>query len=263
MLAELSLAYETASFSPVGSLAISGTMLPISMGRLAIKSFSSEATMALEDAFTNTFVPPSTTDFGPVYTPQEATDRLAQLFKNIGTMTHFARLVVLTGHGARSVNNPFLAAYNCGACCGREGGPNARVFARCANSPEVRALLAEQHGIVVPADTWFVGGYHDTTSDLVELYDLDAVPMSHERDLAKARHVLDEARAKNALERCSKFYLADGIKTKDAALKHVEVRSRDVAEVRPELGHSTNAAIIVGRRALTRGRFMDRRAFLP
>ena len=59
------------------------------------------------------------------YTVKEASDRIAQLFKNVGEMNNFARLVVLTGHGARQVNNPFLAAYNCGACCGREGGPNA------------------------------------------------------------------------------------------------------------------------------------------
>ena len=81
--------------------------------------------------------------------------------------------------GARCVNNPFLAAYNCGACCGREGGPNARVFARYANDPEVRRLLAED-GVTIDDDTWFVGGYHDTTSDLVELYDTDSVPASHQ-----------------------------------------------------------------------------------
>ena len=39
------------------------------------------------------------------------------------------------------MNNPFIAAYNCGACCGREGGPNARVFARYANDREVSRLL--------------------------------------------------------------------------------------------------------------------------
>ena len=33
--------------------------------------------------------------------------------------------------------------------------------------------------------------------------------------------------------------------------------------MRPELGHSTNAGIVVGRRELTKGRFYDRRLFLP
>ena len=262
LLSELSLAYEKTSMSPVGALAISLGMMPISMSRLVIKSFSPSLTMELEDKFTKLVVPDSVTDFAMPYTVKEASDRIAQLFKNVGEMNNFARLVVLTGHGARQVNNPFLAAYNCGACCGREGGPNARIFARCANDHDVRALLLEEHLIDIPSDTWFVGGYHDTTTDLVDLYDLDRVPASHARDLDRARTILDQARAKNAMERCSKFLLANP-KTPAEALKHVETRGRDVAEVRPELCHSTNGAIILGRRELTKGRNLDRRAFLP
>ena len=43
---------------------------------------------------------------------------------------------------------------------------------------------------------------------------------------------------------------------------HVEERSEHLAQPRPEYGHCTNAVCIVGRRALTRGVFLDRRAFL-
>ncbi|HEX6245622.1 MAG TPA: putative inorganic carbon transporter subunit DabA, partial [Polyangiales bacterium] len=35
-----------------------------------------------------------------------------------------------------------------------------------------------------------------------------------------------------------------------------------LAEPRPEFGHATNAVAVIGRRALTRGLFLDRRAFL-
>jgi uncharacterized protein YbcC (UPF0753/DUF2309 family) len=42
----------------------------------------------------------------------------------------------------------------------------------------------------------------------------------------------------------------------------VEARSVDLAQVRPELGHATNAVCIIGRRWRTRGLFLDRRAFL-
>jgi uncharacterized protein YbcC (UPF0753/DUF2309 family) len=42
----------------------------------------------------------------------------------------------------------------------------------------------------------------------------------------------------------------------------VEERSEHLAEPRPEYGHCTNAVCVVGRRALTRGLFLDRRAFL-
>ena len=48
----------------------------------------------------------------------------------------------------------------------------------------------------------------------------------------------------------------------DAALRHVEERSEHLAEPRPEYGHCTNAVCVVGRRSLTRGLFLDRRAFL-
>jgi uncharacterized protein YbcC (UPF0753/DUF2309 family) len=47
-----------------------------------------------------------------------------------------------------------------------------------------------------------------------------------------------------------------------AALAHVEARAEDLAQTRPEYGHATNAVCIVGRRAHTRGLFLDRRAFL-
>jgi len=260
--ARISLAFEKASYSPIGSLAIAGVLLPYSMARLLLRSFSPGLTMELEDKTHSALVNPSSTDFAPPYTAEEATTRLAQLFKNIGATNQFGRLVTVLGHGARQVNNPFLAAYNCGACCGREGGPNARVMARCANDPTVRAMLLAEHGIDVPADTWFVGGYHDTTSDLVELYDLDRMPPTHFDDFTRAQAILDEARSRNALERCSKFFLSDA-DTPQKALHHVTVRSRDIAEVRPELCHSTNAAIIVGRRELTVGKFFDRRTFLP
>jgi uncharacterized protein YbcC (UPF0753/DUF2309 family) len=43
---------------------------------------------------------------------------------------------------------------------------------------------------------------------------------------------------------------------------HVEGRSEDLAQTRPELGHATNALTFVGRRFWSRGLFLDRRAFL-
>ena len=43
---------------------------------------------------------------------------------------------------------------------------------------------------------------------------------------------------------------------------HVEARAADLAQPRPEYGHATNAFCVVGRRARTRGLFLDRRAFL-
>lgn len=39
-------------------------------------------------------------------------------------------------------------------------------------------------------------------------------------------------------------------------------RALDFSQARPELGHATNAAAVIGRRSLTQGAFFDRRVFL-
>jgi uncharacterized protein YbcC (UPF0753/DUF2309 family) len=130
-----------------------------------------------------------------------------------------------------------------------------------ANRSEVRERLREQ-GIDIPQDTWFVGGYHDTCSDDVELYDLDSLPATHQADLRCIRASLERARASNAQERVRRFESCPPHASPDRALRHVEGRSEHLAEPRPEYGHCTNAVCIVGRRSLTRGLFLDRRAFL-
>jgi len=45
-------------------------------------------------------------------------------------------------------------------------------------------------------------------------------------------------------------------------LKHVEGRSQDLAQTRPEFGNASNAITFVGRRSRVRGLFLDRRCFL-
>ena len=68
--------------------------------------------------------------------------------------------------------------------------------------------------------------------------------------------------AANAHERCRRFESAPLDVSRNEAHAHVEARSVDLAQVRPELGHATNAVCIIGRRWRTRGLFLDRRAFL-
>lgn len=195
------------------------------------------------------------------YTVDEMAEIVERILRDIGLTSRMARLVLITGHGSSSLNNPHESAYNCGACSGGRGGPNARAFAEMANDSRVRAKVAEK-GLVIPPDVIFIGAYHNTCDDSMEYHDLDRLPSSHRDDFDRARQDIDEARRRNAHERCRRFESADLSLSTEAALRHVETRAEDLSQARPEYNHATNALCFVGRRAWSRGLFVDRRVFL-
>jgi uncharacterized protein YbcC (UPF0753/DUF2309 family) len=195
------------------------------------------------------------------YSVEEMVDVGERILRDIGLTARFSRLVVIMGHGSSSLNNPHASAYDCGACGGGRGGPNARAMAGILSDPRVRERLALR-GLVIPRHTVFVGALHNTCDDSISYFDLDRLPSSHFDDFEAAKHSLDETRQRNAHERCRRFESAELTLSPEAALKHVEGRSEDLSQVRPELGHATNATCIVGRRWRTRGLFLDRRSFL-
>jgi hypothetical protein len=63
-----------------------------------------------------------------------------------------------------------------------------------ANNPKVRERLAKL-GIDIPSDTHFLAGQMDTTTDAVQLFDLEDVPPTHRADLARLQEDLKEASA--------------------------------------------------------------------
>lgn len=196
------------------------------------------------------------------YSYREMAERVERVLLSSGLASRpLAPLIVFVGHGSSSVNNPYFAAYDCGACSGRGGGPNARAVALMGNNPEVRTLLRER-GLEIPDTTHFLGALHDTTRDEMQYYDLNALPESHRGRFEELRDHFERAVALNAKERCGRFAtLSPKIDPREAILA-VRRRSVSIFEPRPELNHATNAACIVGRRRLTKGIYLNRRVFL-
>jgi uncharacterized protein YbcC (UPF0753/DUF2309 family) len=117
----------------------------------------------------------------------------------------------------------------------------------------VRQGLAAR-GIAIPADTVFLGGLHDTTSDAVTIFAEDQ-PKVAQAALRQAREWLARGAALARAERALRLPRAA---SGDALAR----RGRDWAETRPEWGLAGCRTFIAAPRGMTAGRDLGGRAFL-
>jgi len=195
------------------------------------------------------------------FTVKEMTDRVEKTLRSIGLIKNFSQIVYVIGHGSSSANNPHHGAHDCGACSGRPGLVNARVFAYMANYQPVRELL-ERRGLSIPGYTQFVGALHDTASDEIKFYDESVLTEKNRGLHDKNVRLFEEALDLDAKERSRRFMSISTKQHIKKIRKDIKKRSVSYFEPRPELGHGTNALCVVGRRNLTKRLFLDRRAFL-
>lgn len=195
------------------------------------------------------------------FTIEEMTNRVETMLRGTGMLSNYASIIYILAHGSSSANNPHHSAHDCGACSGRPGSVNSRVFASMANHPKVREALV-QRGITLPTSTVFVGGLHDTAADQIQYYDLKKLSAAHlemhKRNVASFEDALDL----NTKERSRRFSSINTLGSVKSTRQAIFDRSASLFEPRPELGHGTNTLCIVGRRQMTKGLFLDRRAFL-
>jgi uncharacterized protein YbcC (UPF0753/DUF2309 family) len=195
------------------------------------------------------------------FTVAEMTSRVQALLNGIGLTVTFAPIVYVVAHGSSSANNPHHGAHDCGACSGRPGSVNSRVFSMMANHTEVRKSLKQQ-GIYIPDETQFIGALHDTAADEIQFYDLGILNTVNAIEHVKNSETFEGALDLNAKERSRRFASINTQSDIKKIRKAIKKRSVSLFEPRPELGHGTNTLCIVGNRELTKGIFLDRRAFL-
>lgn len=159
---------------------------------------------------------------------------------------NLARLILITGHGANTVNNPHATGLDCGACGGNTGEANALVAAKILNDPMVRNGLMNS-GLIIPDDTFFLACLHDTTTDEIHFLNRLALPDTHLQDFEQIERWTQIASRSVRMERSLRMRISGSQDISSAVLK----RSKDWSQVRPEWGLAGCHVFVVAPRERT------------
>ena len=192
----------------------------------------------------------------------------------MGLTKNFSEFVIFTGHGSTTENNPYAAALDCGACAGQHGGDNAKAVAKILNNPEVRKEIAN-NGIHIPDETIFLGAEHDTTTDEIEIYDIDVTdPEKRQRiDMLKSKLGIaatinrESRELTNVATKVNKKLHTSSVNTEELGVDEIDhdkilFKSQDWSETRPEWGLTGNIAFFIGARDLLKGSDLRNRVFM-
>lgn len=193
------------------------------------------------------------------FSEQEKVYYVRQALRMMGLTKDFAPLVVFSGHGSHTTNNPYASALDCGACGGASGGFNARVLATLCNSSDVREQLRND-GIYIPEDTAFVAAEHITTFNELRWLYIPELSKAAEEALNRIQQVMPKVSEHVNAEQFARMPNF-GFRFKNPK-KEVQRSAEDWSEVRPEWGLARNAAFMIGTRQRTKACNLDGRVFL-
>ncbi len=188
-------------------------------------------------------------------------DLLAGILKAMSLTDGFAPLVVLTGHGSKTTNNPHAAGLDCGACGGQSGEINVRLLARLLNDAGLRRALRDRN-LDIPGETLFLPALHNTTTDEIRILDKEDIPDSHLDRVVQLERTLVKAGDLARKERAPSLGLGRLAGQPERLLRAMRKRTLDWSQTRPEWGLANNAAFIAAPRSRTRNIDLRGRVFL-
>lgn len=174
----------------------------------------------------------------------------------MGIKSEIAPLVVITGHGSSSTNNPHATGYDCGACGGHSGEINSLTAAKILNNPQVR-LGIEKNDIKIPANTFFVAALHDTTTDQIHILNQGDVPPQHLENISELKNTFEQAGTGCRRERALRMNVSQNDIDQD-----IFKRAKDWSQVRHEWGLAGCDSFIIAPRHRTAEANLKGQSFL-